>query len=48
MQFDSEQKRRHTLKTQVIVDKKTKHVICTAFANGKWHDFGYLKNQKQR
>jgi len=27
------------VKTQVVVDKKTKKIICTAFANGKRHDF---------
>jgi len=31
-------KKRHTLKSQVVVDKKTLKVICTAFSNGKKHE----------
>jgi Helix-turn-helix of DDE superfamily endonuclease/Transposase DDE domain len=38
-QFYSGKKRKHTLKTQVAIDKKSKQVICTAFTNGKRHDF---------
>ena len=38
-------KRRHTLKTQIVADKKTKIIICTAFSTGKTHDFNYLKDQ---
>jgi hypothetical protein len=34
------------LKTQVVVDKKTRKVICTAFANGKRHDFRLFKESK--
>jgi hypothetical protein len=30
----------------VIIDKKTKQVICTAFSNGKRHDFGLYKESK--
>jgi hypothetical protein len=30
----------------VIVDKKTRRVICTAFANGKRHDFRLFKESK--
>jgi len=32
----------------VIVDKKTKKVICTAFSNGKKHDFKLFKESKVR
>jgi len=32
----------------VVVDKKTKKVICTAFANGKRHDFRLFKESKTR
>lgn len=42
--FYSGKKKRHTLKTQIIVDKKTKQVICTAFTNGKRHDFRLFKS----
>jgi hypothetical protein len=34
------------MKTQVIVDKKTRKIICTAFANGKRHDFRLFKESK--
>ena len=47
-QFYSGKKKRYTLKTQVIVDKKTKQVICTAFANGKRHDFRLFKESKTK
>lgn len=30
----------------MVVDKKTKKVICTAFANGKRHDFRLFKESK--
>jgi len=47
-QFYSGKKRRHTIKTQVLVDKKTKQVICTAFSNGKRHDFRLFKESKTK
>ena len=34
------------MKTQVIVDKKTRRVICTAFATGRRHDFRLFKESK--
>ena len=34
------------MKAQVVVDKKTRKVICTAFANGKQHDFRLFKESK--
>ena len=34
------------MKTQVIIDKKSRKVICTDFANGKQHDFNLFKNSK--
>ncbi len=33
--FYSGKKKRHTLKSQIVVDKKTKKVNCTSFSNGK-------------
>lgn len=39
---------RHTLKTQLIVDKKSKEVICTNFTNGKRHDFRLFKESGAR
>ena len=41
--FYSGKKKRHTLKTQIIVDKKKKLVVCTSFTNGKRHDFRLFK-----
>jgi hypothetical protein len=34
------------MKTQVVVDKATRKVLCTAFANGKCHDFRLFKKSK--
>jgi hypothetical protein len=47
-QFYSGKKRRHTLKTQVVIDKKTKQVLCTAFAHRKRHDFRLFKESKTK
>jgi len=41
--FYSGKKKRHPLKTQIIVDKKQKAIICTSFSNGKRHDFRLFK-----
>jgi hypothetical protein len=46
--FYSGKKKRHTVKTQVIVDKKTQKIICTDFSNGKKHDFNLFKQSKVR
>lgn len=43
--FYSGKKKRHTLKSQVVVDKKTTKVICTFFGNGKKHDFRLFKER---
>ena len=44
--FYSGKKKRHTLKTQLVVDPKTQSVICTTFAAGKEHDFHLFKRSK--
>ena len=31
------------MKTQVVVNKKNKQVVCTAFAKGRIHDFRLMK-----
>jgi hypothetical protein len=36
------------LKARVVVDKKSKRVVCTSFANGKKHDFRLFKESKTR
>ena len=46
--YYSGKKKRHTLKSQVVVDKKSKAVICTNFSNGKKHDFRLFKESKAR
>jgi len=35
----SGKKKRHTIKTQLIVNRETHEIICTAHAEGKNHDF---------
>jgi hypothetical protein len=44
--FYSGKKKRHTFKTQLVVDPKTKAVICTTFAAGKEHDFHLFKRSR--
>lgn len=44
----SGKKKRHTLKSQVIVDKRSRKAICTAFGNGKKQDFTLFKESKVR
>ena len=44
--YYSGKKRRHTLKTQIVADKKTKVIICTAFSTGKTHDFNLFNTHK--
>ena len=44
--FYSGKKKRHTLKSQLVVDKKSRQIICTAFAKGKRHDFRLFKESK--
>ena len=41
-------KKRHTIKSQVIINKADSTVICTSFCNGKRHDFGLFKESKVR
>jgi hypothetical protein len=41
--FYSGKKKKHTLKTQIVVCKKTAQVICTNVSNGKRHDFRLFK-----
>jgi DDE superfamily endonuclease len=36
------------LKTQIVVDKKTKRIICTSYSNGKRHDFRLFKESKTK
>ena len=36
------------MKTQVVVDKYRRQIICTTFANGKRHDFRIFKESRVR
>lgn len=42
--YYSGKKKRHTLKTQVVVEKKSRKIVCTSFCNGKKHDFKLFKD----
>jgi hypothetical protein len=44
--FYSGKKRKHSLKRQVIVDKKSRKIISTALTNGRKHDFKLFKESK--
>jgi hypothetical protein len=46
--YYSGKKKRHTLKSQVVVEKKFGTIICTNFCNGKTHDFKLYKKSKVR
>lgn len=41
-------KKRHTLKSQIVVCKSTHKILCTSFCNGKKHDFKLFKESKVR
>ena len=36
----------HTIKSQVLANTKSTEIICTAFSNGKTHDFNLFKKSK--
>jgi len=42
------QEKRHTLKTQLVIDKATGTIICLAHAAGRRHDFRVLKDSGVR
>ena len=46
--YYSGKKKRHTIKTQVVVNKAKGNIICTSFANGRKHDFKVFKESKVR
>jgi hypothetical protein len=43
-EYYSGKKKKHTIKTQIVINKKTKKIICTNFTNGKTHDFKLFKD----
>jgi hypothetical protein len=46
--FYSGKKKRHTFKSQIVVAKISRKIICTSFSNGKKHDFKLFKESKVR
>ena len=46
--FYSGKKKRHTLKTQLVIDKISQKVICTSFIHAKRHDFHLFKQSGVR
>jgi hypothetical protein len=42
----SGKKKRHTQKTQVVADKTSRRILCTAFDTGRRHDFKLFKDSK--
>jgi IS5 family transposase len=42
----SGKKKRHTQKTQLIADKASRKILCTAFNNGRKHDFKLFKESE--
>lgn len=44
--FYSGKQRKHTLKTQAVVELQTSRVICLAHGKGKTHDFQLLKSSE--
>ena len=43
-QLYSGKKKRHTFKSQIVVDQLTKQIICTAYGKGREHDFSLFKS----
>ena len=44
--FYSGKKKRHTLKSQVVIETESLRIICTAHGTGKEHDFQLFKRSK--
>lgn len=45
-QFYSGKQKRHTLKSQVVVNQATGAIVCTAHAKGRVHDFQVFKHSR--
>lgn len=46
--YYSGKKKKHTIKTQVMVNKKNSQILAVNFSNGKKHDFRLFKESKIR
>jgi hypothetical protein len=44
--YYSDKQKYHTIKSQVLANTKSTEIICTAFSNGKTHDFSLFKKSK--
>lgn len=44
--YYSGKKKRHTIKSQIVVDKATKKIICVRTSEGKRHDFKLFKDSR--
>lgn len=47
-QFYSGKKKRHTFKSQVVVNPSTRAIVCTAHGKGRRHDFRLLQSSRVR
>lgn len=45
-QFYSGKKKRHTLKSQLVIDTSTRQIVCTAHGKGRHHDFHLWKTSR--
>ena len=45
-QFYSGKQRKHTLKTQLVIQQKTGRIVCLVNGKGKTHDFKLFKNSR--
>ena len=45
-EYYSGKKKRHTIKTQIVINKKSKQIVCTDFTEGKRHDFKLFKDSR--
>ena len=44
--YYSGKKKKHTIKSQIVVDKKSEFIFCTDFSKGKERDFTLFKNSQ--
>ncbi|MEK7306056.1 MAG: IS5 family transposase [Nitrospirota bacterium] len=44
--YYSGKKKRHSLKTQMVLNRTTRQIICTAYGNGSQHDFSLYKQSR--
>lgn len=46
--YYSGKKKRHTLKSQVVINQQSLHIVCTAHGVGREHDFRLFKRSRVR